>query len=551
MKLKYVLLCGLFVATQTFAQVKMDAGDKLKVFFQVLDQHYTDTISDSAKQKMTDIAIVKMLEELDPHSSYDPQSEVKKADEPLVGNFEGIGVTFQMWKDTILITEVLSGGPSQKIGLQEGDRIVKINDTVVAGVKIVQTDVIKKLRGKKGTQVKVGIVRKSAKNLLDFVITRDRIPMHSIEAAYMASPTTGYIKLTRFSATSVTEFFQVLETLKVEGMQNLILDLQGNGGGYLTTAVKLCNEFLTQPDELIVYTEGAHAKKEEYKTDGKGTVGTGKLIVLIDESSASASEIVSGFIQDSDRGLIVGRRSFGKGLVQFPYYFNDGSRVKLTVAHYYTPSGRCIQRPYVDGKKDYLDEINDRFKDGEVYGADTFHFPDSLLYYTKNKRKVYGGGGIFPDVFVPVDTSLNSEYYQAIRRKGLLNNFCTEYVDLHRDELKKRFATPEDFIANFDSKKEVIDSLFAKADLDSVQRDSAQIARSMPLFVNQTKSLIGRNLFENITFWKINNEMNDSYKKALELMNSDKFAVLNPDKKTIRKAEKEIEKKAQKNSKKK
>lgn len=540
------LLCGvLFATTPTFAQQKMNQGDKLKDFFQKLDQFYTDSISQDKQEKMADLAIVKMLEELDPHSSYEPQRDVKKADEPMVGNFEGIGVTFQLWKDTILISEVIPGGPSQKIGLQEGDRIVKINDTIVAGIKISQNDVVKKLRGKKGTQVNVSIARRSSKELLEFTITRDKIPVYSVETSYMATPTTGYIRIVRFSATTMDEFKKAVAKLKAEGMQNLIMDMQGNSGGYLTTAIHLCNEFLSQSGELIVYTEGVHSKKADYFSDGKGTLGTGKLIVLLDEYSASASEIFAGCMQDLDRALLVGRRSFGKGLVQFPYYFADGSRVKLTVAHYYTPSGRCIQRPYSEGnKKDYLDEISNRFKAGEVYGADTFHFPDSLLFYTKNKRKVYGGGGVFPDVYVPLDTSLNSEYYQAIRRKGLLNNFCTEYVDVNRDSLKKRFPTADDFIQNFDSRKEVVDSLFAKADLDSIKRDSAQMARSMPLFVNQTKSLIARNLYDNTTFWRINNEQNNTYQKALAVMESDKFAILTPDKKTLKKAEKDLYKKA-------
>lgn len=537
------MLCALLLAgTQIVAQSKMDAGDKLKDFISKLDQRYRDSLGQDKKDKLVNTAIVKMLEELDPHSSYEPQQDVKKADEPMVGNFEGIGITFQLWKDTIMVSEVLAGSPSQKVGLLDGDRIVKINDTTVAGVKIEQTDVIKKLRGKKGTQVKVGIARRGAKELLDFTITRDKIPMYSVEASYMATPTTGYVRVIRFSATTMDEFKQAIEKLKVQGMQNLIVDMQGNSGGYLTTAVSLCNEFIGMKDEMIVYTKGFHYKQEDYRSDGKGTLANGKLIVLVDDYSASASEIFSGCMQDLDRGLIVGRRTFGKGLVQFPLYFADGSRVKLTVANYYTPSGRCIQRPYSDNKKDYLDEIGNRFKDGEVYGADTFHFPDSLLFYTKNKRKVYGGGGVFPDVYVPLDTSLNSEYYQAIRRKGLLNTFTTEYVDANRNLLRKRFPTAEDFIQHFDSRAEVVDSLFARADLDSVQRDSAQIARSMPLFVNQTKSLIARSLFDNATFWKINNELNNTYRKALEVMQSDKFTILNPDKKTLKKAEKEIEK---------
>ncbi|MBL7801706.1 MAG: S41 family peptidase [Chitinophagales bacterium] len=536
----FALLFASTLFMQTFGQQKLDQGEKLREMMRLINNYYTDTVDN---EKIANAAIVKMLEELDPHSAYIVQKDVKRNEEPLVGNFDGIGVTFQIWKDTIMINEVISGGPSQKVGLMEGDRIVKINDTMVANIKIENEGVIKRLRGPKGTQVKVGVVRRSAKGLLEFTITRDKIPVYSVEASYMAAPGIGYIKVIRFSATTMNEFRQAMEKLKAQGMESLIMDMEGNSGGYLNTAIQLCNEFIPIEKEPIVYTEGVHAKKEEYFSNGIASFPKGKLVVLIDEGSASAAEIFSGCMQDLDRAIIVGRRSFGKGLVQKPFSFADGSLVRLTVAHYYTSSGRCIQRPYNEGKKDYYDEYSKRLKSGELFGADTTHFPDSLLYFTKNKRKVFGGGGVVPDVFIPIDTSVNSEYYQQIRRKGVLNNFCTEYVDVNRNKLKERFPTAEAFVMNFDPKTEVIELLFAKADKDSIARDSAQIARSMPLFLNQTKSLIARNLFDNNTFWEVANQSNTSYKKAIELINTDQFAILTPTKKEQKKVEKEIKQK--------
>ncbi len=537
---KTLLLFLLITSSGVFAQTKMDQGDKLKELFRMIDNYYTDSVD---KEKIANAAIVKMLDELDPHSSYIQQKDVKRNEEPLVGNFEGVGITFQIFKDTILVNEVISGGPAQKVGVMDGDRIVKINDTTVAGIAIENEGVIKRLRGNKGTQVKVGILRRSQKDLIEFTITRDKIPVYSIEASYMVNENTGYIKLIRFAATTMNEFRQAVEKLKAQGMQHMIMDLQGNSGGYLTTAVQLSNEFIPTEKQLIVYTQGLHSRREEYFSDGKGALKEGKLIVLVDESSASASEIFAGCMQDIDRGLVIGRRTFGKGLVQKPFYFPDASMVRLTVAHYYTPSGRCIQRPYDNGKKDYYDEYSKRLKSGELFGTDTTKFPDSLLYFTKNYRKVYGGGAVVPEIYIPIDTSVNSEYYQKIRRKGVLNNFCLEYVDQNRAELHKRYPTAVDFIKGFDAKSEVVELLFKRADKDSIDRDSSQIARSMPLFLSQTKSLIARNLFDNNTFWQVANESNDSYKKALEVMNSNKFDLLNPPKKEMKKIEKELKQK--------
>lgn len=516
----------------------MDQGEKYRELLRLLDSYYTDTVN---KEKLTDNAIVKVLEELDPHSSYILAKDLKRTDEPLVANFEGIGVTFQLLRDTIIVLEVIPAGPSEKVGIQGGDKIIQINDTTIAGIKIDNDGVIKRLRGPKGTKVKVSIMRRSSDKLLPFTITRDKIPIYSIDAAYMADATTGYIKLLRFSASSMTEFYTAVDKLKKQGMTDLILDLQGNTGGYLMTAIQLCNEFLADK-ELIVYTQGAHAKREDYYSDNKGSMKDGKLIVLIDEGSASASEIFSGCMQDLDRGLVIGRRSFGKGLVQKPYSFPDGSVVRLTVAHYYTPSGRCIQRPYDKGKKDYYDEYTKRLKSGELFGADTVSFPDSLSFLTKNHRKVYGGGGVVPEIFIPIDTSLNSPYYQGIRGKGILNSFCLEYVDKNRQKLKETYPTEEIFVKNFHVDEDMLEEMYKMGDKDSVKRNKEEMLRSKPLFLNQLKSLIARDMFDNVAFWRVANEMNDSYKKAVEVMHSDKFEILKPSKKELKIMEREKKK---------
>ena len=540
MKKIFCALTIVFTCLGAYAQQQpLDQGEKYRELLHLLDSYYTDTVN---KEKLTDMAIVKVLEELDPHSSYILAKDLKRTDEPLVANFEGIGVTFQLLRDTIIVLEVIPAGPSEKVGIQAGDKIVQINDSTIAGIKIDNDGVIKRLRGPKGTKVKVGIMRRSSDKLLPFTITRDKIPIYSIDAAYMADNTTGYIKLLRFSASSMTEFYTAVDKLKKQGMTDLILDLQGNTGGYLMTAIQLCNEFLADK-ELIVYTQGAHAKREDYYSDNKGSMKDGKLIVLIDEGSASASEIFSGCVQDLDRGLVIGRRSFGKGLVQKPYSFPDGSVVRLTVAHYYTPSGRCIQRPYDKGKKDYYDEYTKRLKSGELFGSDTVSFPDSLSFLTKNHRKVYGGGGVVPEIFIPIDTSLNSSYYQGIRGKGILNSFCLEYVDKNRQKLKEHYPNEEAFVKTFKVDEDMLEEMYKMGDKDSVKRNKDEMQRSKPLFLNQLKSLIARDMFDNVAFWRVANEMNDSYKKAVEVMRSDKFEILKPSKKELKRMEKKEKKK--------
>ena len=537
------IFCALTIVLSTLGataqQAPLDQADKYKDLLHLLDSYYTDTVN---KEKLTDVAITKVLEELDPHSTYILAKDLKRTEEQLVANFEGIGVTFQLLRDTIIVLEVIPTGPSEKVGIQAGDKILQINDSTVAGIKINNDGVIKLLRGPKGTKVKVSILRRSEDHLLPFTITRDKIPIYSIDASYMADETTGYIKLLRFSASTMTEFYTAVDKLKKQGMKDLIMDLQGNTGGYLMTAIQLCDEFLADK-ELIVYTQGAHAKREDYYSDNKGGLKDGKLIVLVDEGSASASEIFSGCMQDQDRGLVIGRRSFGKGLVQKPYSFSDGSVVRLTVAHYYTPSGRCIQRPYDKGKKDYYEELTKRLKSGELFGLDTITFPDSLSFLTKNHRKVYGGGGVVPEIFIPIDTSLTSAYYQGIRGKGILNSFSLEYADKNRQKLKAKYPTQDEFVKNFQIDDAVLNEMYKAGDKDSVKRDKEQMERSKPLFVNQIKSLVARDLFDNVAFWRVANEMNDSYKKAVEVMHSNKFEMLNPTKQELRRMDKDQKKK--------
>lgn len=527
---------------------KYDQVEKIAEVFSLVRNYYTDTVNE---EKLVEDAIAKILEDLDPHSTYVKASDVKRSEESLVGNFEGIGITFQILKDTIMVLEVIPGGPSEKVGLMAGDKIINVNDTTVAGIKIDNNGVIKKLRGNKGTKVKVSVMRKSERNLIDFNIVRDKIPIYSITASYMAAPGVGYIKLERFSATTMQEFGQSLEKLRAQGMVDMILDLQGNVGGYLYTAVDLCNQFLGD-NQLIVYTQGLHAPYQPYFSNNRGVFKEGKVVVMIDEGSASAAEILSGCIQDNDRGLLVGRRTFGKGLVQKPFTMSDGSQLKLTTAHYYTPSGRCIQKPYGNGNKDYRDDYKERIESGELFGKDTFKFADSLLYHTKIGRNVYGGGGVMPDFFVAVDTSETSPLYNQLIRKGTENKFCLEYVDRNRSRLNTAYVNADSFFYSFTVDTNLLKEYFDAAVRDSVFKLKAGVtpasysayfgavdndttvnfekdfAKSEKLIRSRLKATIGRNLFDTGLWYRvINTTINDVYAKALEVITTpSKFDVL-------------------------
>jgi len=388
--------------------------DKLQGVLNFIVAEYVDSVS---KSDLEEVAIPDILSSLDPHSVYIPARDVERVNEPLQGNFEGIGVSFNMPNDTVIINTVIPGGPSEKIGLKAGDRIVEINDSVVAGRHINQNDIVKQLKGPKGTKVKVGILRKGEPDLLEFTITRGKIPLYSVDVSYMLNDSTGYIKISKFARTTYKEFIKAIDTLKARGMTQMILDLRSNTGGYMDAATHIANQFLPK-NTLIVYTKGRAHPREDVYADGTGEFQKGRLVVLIDEYSASASEILAGAIQDNDRGTIMGRRSFGKGLVQEPLVLSDGSAIRLTIARYYTPTGRCIQKPYDKGNKEYYHDIQERISNGELEVADSIHFADSLKFKTPDGKIVYGGGGIMPDVFIPMDTTGISPWFIQLRNRA-------------------------------------------------------------------------------------------------------------------------------------
>jgi carboxyl-terminal processing protease len=475
---------------------------------------YVDTVNE---RQLTETAIVSMMKELDPHSSYMTAKEVKEMNEPLIGNFEGIGVQFNILNDTIFIIQTIPGGPSQKLGIQAGDKIIKIEGKNVAGVKITNNDVFSKLRGQKGTKVTISILRKGEKELIDFTITRDKIPIFSIDASYMIDNETGYIKLNRFSQTTGREFEEAIRKLQTHNLKNMILDLTDNGGGYLEEAVRLADQFLDN-DKLIVYTQGVHSKRDEYKSTSYGLFEKGKLVILIDESSASASEILSGAIQDWDRGYIVGRRSFGKGLVQRPLMFMDGSMLKLTIARYYTPSGRSIQKPYNKGTEEYEKDILNRYNKGEFSNKDSIHFPDSLKYYTLvDKRVVYGGGGIMPDFFVPIDTIGYTNYYRDIVRKGIVNKFVLNYIDQNRLSIKTNYPDIAIFDKNFNTDT-VVSQMLVYAGKEGLKPNIEQINISRPSLSKLVKAFIARDIWDSNEFYEIYNKDEPLIKEALNVI---------------------------------
>jgi len=485
----------------------------------LLDGYYVDTVN---VDNLTQDAIVKVLSELDPHSVYISREEVEKMNEPLKGNFEGIGISFNIYKDTLLVTTTIPGGPSEKVGLQAGDRIVQVDGKNIAGIGLKNSDVFDLLRGDKGTTVQLKVLRKPVNDLLDFTIVRDKIPIYSLDASYMLDQSTGYIKLNKFSATTTDEFVAAMNDLKNENVKNLILDLRGNGGGYLKTAIEISDQFLGN-DKLVVYTNGRNDPKREYKATSRGTFEKGNLVVLVDEFSASASEIVSGAIQDWDRGVIVGRRSFGKGLVQKPFFLTDGSMIRLTTAHYYTPSGRCIQKPYDEGVKAYQQDFMNRMSHGELFSADSITVSDSLAYKTLvNGRNVYGGGGIIPDIFVPMDTSANYRYYNRLKRNYIVNNFALGYLDKHREELKKNYPEFDDYIKNFDVTAAMIDTVVVNGEKEGIEKDAESLTYTENTMKKDIKALIARDLYSRNDFYKIIQEDDDVIKKALEVIDNQK-----------------------------
>ena len=501
-----------------------EAAQKFGTLMRYVGQLYVDSVS---VEELTERAIVTMLEDLDPHSVYFSPEELKEADEPLNGNFEGIGVQFNIFKDTIMVVSPISGGPSERLGIRAGDRIVEVDGENAAGIGITNRDVMKLLKGPKGTVVQVGIKREGVKELLTFDITRDKIPIYSIDAVHMVDKNIGYIKVSRFAKTTMDEFREALVELQDQGMKDLILDLQGNGGGMLRTAIDMSDEFLSG-DKLIVYTEGRAFEREDTFAQYKGLFEKGRLVVLIDEASASASEIVSGAVQDWDRGLVMGRRSFGKGLVQRPMRLPDGSAVRLTVQKYYTPSGRCIQKPYDDGVEAYRKEKFERYERGEFMSLDSLELPDSLMYKTRLlEREVYGGGGILPDLFVPLDTSLSSETFSRILRKGLCSRYALTQVDADRSAWEARHASEDEFVADMAFTEDEMVAFKAFVEEEGVEIDEMEWNRSLPAIEMRLKAFYGRNIYESRTFYRVIGGLNEALQEAIRVLNDGTFNAAN------------------------
>ena len=513
-----ILAAGfLLVWGNTLAQFRPSAeGIKLERSLQLINNLYVDDVD---SKKITEAALRAMLKELDPHSSYLNEEEVRAMNEPLQGNFDGIGIAFNMLTDTLYVMEVVAGGPSQKVGIQSGDKILYVNDTLIAGVKMNNQEVIKKLRGPKGTTVNVKVQRRGVDNLLEFKIVRDKIPIYSIDATYMVNNEIGYIRLSRFGVTSVEEFLKAEDELKAKGMKKLILDLTGNGGGILQTASDIADEFLGN-EKLIVYTEGKNQPRFTMNATSRGKFENGDLIILVNEGSASASEIVAGAIQDWDRGIIVGRRTFGKGLVQRQLPLPDGTMIRLTVAKYYTPTVRSIQKPYEEGHIDeYNNDFLNRYEHGEMFDADSIQFPDSLKYTTlTTKRTVYGGGGIMPDYFVPVDTTSGSRLHVEMNAKGIFNRLAIAEVDNNRNALLKSFPDVDAFKADYQITPAMVEKIKLMAAEEKIKWDETEYQRSEKLMLLQLKALIAHNLYDTSAFYKIMNDDNDIFRAGLEIL---------------------------------
>lgn len=519
--MRKIVLCVLIACCACFGSQAQKASvdvRKLQLALFAITNLYVDTTSET---KLVEDAIVGMLEKLDPHSTYMDPEETKQMNEPLQGNFDGIGIQFNVLTDTVYVIQVIPGGPSEKVGLMAGDRIIEVNDSLIAGVKMKTSGIMKRLRGPKGSEVRVKVKRGDRPELIEYRIVRGKIPVYSLDAAYMADKQTGYIKLNRFAASSANEFREALEKLRKTGMKNLILDLQGNGGGYLNIAIELADEFL-EKQRLIVYTKGSKQPREEAHSTARGQFQNGRLVILVDESSASASEIVTGAIQDWDRGVVVGRRTFGKGLVQKPIPLPDGSMIRLTVSRYYTPTGRCIQKPYERGNLDaYHHDLIDRYNKGELMSADSIHFPDSMKYQTLvTGRTVYGGGGIMPDVFIPVDTTRYTDYHRKLVAAGVVNRVAMNYMDRHRAELTKKYPTFAAYKQSFQVDDELLNELTLMGQQDKIELVAEEFERSKALIALQVKALIARDLFDMAQYFQIINEDNPSYLKALEIINS-------------------------------
>ena len=517
---KIIISIALSLLTlSTLAQLKMQFTPERKLRYaeQIIENYYVDDV-DTAK--VVTEAIVAMLKTLDPHSTYTSPEETRELTEPLEGNFSGIGIRFQMVKDTLYVIESVPGGPSEKMGIIPGDLIIECNDTVISGVKMKNPAIMKVLRGPKGSIANLKVLRTGSDKPLEFRIIRDDIPIYSVDVSYMVNDSVGYISLSRFAETTTEEVKAAMKNLRRQGMKHLIFDLTDNGGGYMHPAIDLAEMFLKEGD-MVVYTESSKNGTAQSVAESDGDFLDGRVVVMVNQYSASASEILSGAIQDNDRGVIVGRRTFGKGLVQRPFPFPDGSMMRLTVSRYHTPSGRCIQKPYVDGDDEaYQRDMLERYKSGEFMNADSIHhFPDSLKFYTKRlNRPVYGGGGILPDKFVAIDTTMYSDYYRDLIAKGVINNFCINYVDTHRSELKARYSNDNEFVSGFTITPQMMDDVIALGKKEGVEYDEAQYDRSRPLLEAVIKGLIGRDIFEQATYSKVIADFNPIFTEALTII---------------------------------
>jgi carboxyl-terminal processing protease len=506
-------------------------------------QLYVDTVN---IKKLTEDAIRGMLTELDPHSTYTPAKDVQALNEPLAGSFDGIGVQFNMNEDTLVVIQTISGGPSEKVGIMAGDMIISVNDTAIAGVKMSKEEIMKRLRGPKGTTVNLGVIRPGVNGVQKFKVTRDKIPVYTVDAFYMIDEKTGYVRISNFGSTTINEFVTATNYLTACGMKNLILDLQGNPGGYLQAAVNLSDQFLNN-NEMIVYTEGRTTGRQEYRA-GKDKIDLNKIVVLVDGYTASAAEIVSGALQDHDRGIIVGRRTFAKGLVQRSIPLPDGAEMRLTIAHYYSPVGRCFQKPYEKGdRKKYDMDMLERLNSGELMSADSIHFPDSLKYTTKGGRTVYGGGGIMPDVYVPLDTTHYTHLHRELAAKGCINSSILKWLNTNQKRLSKdynvnafrkereRLLKDKDinderfregfvrFKNEFKVPQEMLDILYAKAKDEHIEYTDSMLQATLPFLRTQLKALVARDLFSSSEYYEIMNPISEIYQQGLEAIKDEEL----------------------------
>ena len=496
-------------------QVNVEGGSKFDEVMWYVGNDYVDV---PEEDKLQDDAIAAMMEKLDPHSAYISLKEFNEVNDPLLGSFDGIGVQFRLEKDTIAIVSVIKGGPSEKVGILAGDRIIYVDDTLVAGKKLTNEDVMRKLKGPKGTKVDVRVLRRDVEGLLDFTITRAAIPTYSVDIAYMLDDSIGYLKLSKFSATTVKEFKQGIGDLRSQGMEKLIFDLRGNTGGYLAAAVDIADEFLPK-GSLIVYTEGRNRPRQYMKARRRGMLEDIPVVVLIDGESASASEIVAGALQDNDRGTIIGRRSFGKGLVQEQIMLSDNSAIRLTVARYYTPTGRCIQKPFDGDHEKYLLESFERYENGELFSEDSIHFADSLKFTTPKGKTVYGGGGIMPDYFIPLDTTRYTRYHRELAAKSVIIQQNLRYVDKNRKALKKQYPDFAKFKAEFEIPQSLVDAIVKEGEKQNIKpKDDAEMQQTLPYLRLQMKALIARDLWDMNEYFSVFNEDSEAVKKALELL---------------------------------